>query len=176
MSYEWSWGKSTSTGCDVKLGTKLLQRQCLGNFWQTGWSAYGLFQVHRYHLELNWIGQRIQRICWRSCGVEQSPYGCGLLTLPWQWTWPSSMANGMLSTLPRQQTWPSSMANGTLPTLPWQWTWSSSMANGTPPTLPWQWTWPSSMANGTPPTLLWQQTWPSSMANGTMLTLPWQQT
>ena len=25
-----------------------------GNFWETGWSAYGLFQTRRYHLELNW--------------------------------------------------------------------------------------------------------------------------
>ena len=30
------------------------QRQRWGNFWETGWSAYGLFRVHIYHLELNW--------------------------------------------------------------------------------------------------------------------------
>ena len=30
------------------------QRQRWENFWETGWSAYGLFQVHRYHLELSW--------------------------------------------------------------------------------------------------------------------------
>ena len=30
------------------------QRQRWGNFWETGWSAHGLFWVHRYHLELNW--------------------------------------------------------------------------------------------------------------------------
>ena len=24
------------------------------NFWETGWSAYGLFRAFRYHLELNW--------------------------------------------------------------------------------------------------------------------------
>ena len=30
------------------------QRQRWGNFWETGWSAYGLFWTHRYHLELNW--------------------------------------------------------------------------------------------------------------------------
>ena len=29
------------------------QRKCWGNFWETGWSTYGLFWVHRYHLELN---------------------------------------------------------------------------------------------------------------------------
>ena len=30
------------------------QRHRWGNFWETGWSACGLFQEHRYHLELNW--------------------------------------------------------------------------------------------------------------------------
>ena len=25
-----------------------------GNFWERGWSAYGLFRTNRYHLELNW--------------------------------------------------------------------------------------------------------------------------
>ena len=30
------------------------KRQCRVNFWETGWSAYGLFWAHRYHLELNW--------------------------------------------------------------------------------------------------------------------------
>ena len=25
-----------------------------GNLWETQWSAYVLFQLHRYHLELNW--------------------------------------------------------------------------------------------------------------------------
>ena len=30
------------------------QRQLWGNFWETGWSAYGLFRAHRHHLELNW--------------------------------------------------------------------------------------------------------------------------
>ena len=29
------------------------QRRHWGNFWETGWSAYGLFRAHRYHLELN---------------------------------------------------------------------------------------------------------------------------
>ena len=31
------------------------QRQRWGNLAETGWSTYGLFQAHRYHLELNWI-------------------------------------------------------------------------------------------------------------------------
>ena len=30
------------------------QRQRWGNLWETWWNAYGLFRVHRYHLELNW--------------------------------------------------------------------------------------------------------------------------
>ena len=30
------------------------QRQHLEIVWETGWSAYGLFRAHRYHLELNW--------------------------------------------------------------------------------------------------------------------------
>ena len=33
------------------------------NFWEMGWSAYGLFQVHRYHLELNWT---TTYLCMRS--------------------------------------------------------------------------------------------------------------
>ena len=30
------------------------QRLRWGNFWQTGWSTYGLFKAHRCHLEMNW--------------------------------------------------------------------------------------------------------------------------
>ena len=30
------------------------QRQHWRNFCEMGWSTYGLFQAHRYHLELNW--------------------------------------------------------------------------------------------------------------------------
>ena len=32
---------------------ELFQRQCWGNFWETGWSAYRLFWANGYHLELN---------------------------------------------------------------------------------------------------------------------------
>ena len=32
---------------------ELFQRQRWGNFGETGWRAYGLFQGHRYHLEPN---------------------------------------------------------------------------------------------------------------------------
>ena len=38
----------------VVYGTlELLQRRHWGNFCETGWSAYGLFRAHKYHLELN---------------------------------------------------------------------------------------------------------------------------
>ena len=30
------------------------ERQCWWNLWETGWSAYGLFRAHRYHLEMDW--------------------------------------------------------------------------------------------------------------------------
>ena len=33
---------------------ELFQRQRWGNFWGTGWGAYGLFRAHRYRIELNW--------------------------------------------------------------------------------------------------------------------------
>ena len=38
----------------VRRTLELFQRQRWGNFRETGWSAYGLFRAHRYHLELNW--------------------------------------------------------------------------------------------------------------------------
>ena len=40
----------------TNIGT--FQRQLWENFWETGWSAYGLFQVHLYHLELNWTAHK----------------------------------------------------------------------------------------------------------------------
>ena len=38
----------------VRRTVELCQRQRWVNFWETGWSTYGLFRAHRYHLELNW--------------------------------------------------------------------------------------------------------------------------
>ena len=38
----------------VRWTLKLFERQCWANFWEMGWSAYGLSWVHRYHLEWNW--------------------------------------------------------------------------------------------------------------------------
>ena len=37
------------------------QRQRLEDFWETGWSACGLFRAHRYYLELNWTEPRTSR-------------------------------------------------------------------------------------------------------------------
>ena len=31
-----------------------IERRCLENVWEKGWSEYGLFWAHRYHFELNW--------------------------------------------------------------------------------------------------------------------------
>ena len=44
------------------------QRRHWGNFWEMGWSVYGLYRVHRYHFELNWT-------CWakhvlRRCSLS----------------------------------------------------------------------------------------------------------
>ena len=36
----------------IRRTLELFQRLRLGNFRETGWSAYGLFRAHRYHLEL----------------------------------------------------------------------------------------------------------------------------
>ena len=42
------------------------QRQCWGNFWETGWSTYGLFRAHRHHLELKWTELNCQKACWKE--------------------------------------------------------------------------------------------------------------
>ena len=42
------------------------QRQCWGNFWEMGWSTYGLFWAHRHHLELNWTELNCQKACWKE--------------------------------------------------------------------------------------------------------------
>ena len=50
----------------IRRTLELFQRQCWGNFWETGWSVYGLFRAPRYHPELNWIDLRCStsvRIC-----------------------------------------------------------------------------------------------------------------
>ena len=58
----WKDGRGPSS---VRQTLELFQRQRWGNLWETGWSAYGLFWTHRYHLELMcilgcscWIGGR----------------------------------------------------------------------------------------------------------------------
>ena len=37
----------------MSMFTSPLRSPPAGNFWQMGWSTYGLFWAHRYHLELN---------------------------------------------------------------------------------------------------------------------------
>ena len=43
------WGPSS-----VRWTLEPFQRRRWGNFWEMGWSTYGLFRAPRYHLELNW--------------------------------------------------------------------------------------------------------------------------
>ena len=52
IAYHWvaSYGKAVL----IRRTLEPFQRQRWGNFWQTVWSAYGLFRAHSYHLELNW--------------------------------------------------------------------------------------------------------------------------
>ena len=38
----------------IRWTLELLQKQRWANIRETGWSTYGLFRVHRYHLELKW--------------------------------------------------------------------------------------------------------------------------
>ena len=38
----------------LNIWSKQFWSQRWGNFWERGWSAYGLFQTNRYHLKLNW--------------------------------------------------------------------------------------------------------------------------
>ena len=39
--------------CSVHCSCQPFQRQRWGNLREMGWSVYGLFRAHRYHLELN---------------------------------------------------------------------------------------------------------------------------
>ena len=41
----------------IRRTLEAFQRRRWGNFWETEWSAYGLFRAYRYHLELNWSFQ-----------------------------------------------------------------------------------------------------------------------
>ena len=49
----------------IRRTLELFQRQRWGNFWETGWSASGLFRAHRNHVELNWTepNSQTQRLC-----------------------------------------------------------------------------------------------------------------
>ena len=46
------------------------QRRRWGNFWETGWSAYGLFRAHRHHTELNWTNCNQQRCLTHCCNTQ----------------------------------------------------------------------------------------------------------
>ena len=50
-----SAGQSSLRGTSsIRRTLKPFERWRWGNFSETGWSAYELFQAHRYHLELKW--------------------------------------------------------------------------------------------------------------------------
>ena len=53
----------------VRRTVEPFQRQRWGNFWETGWSAYGLFRAHRYHLELIWTEVKCR--CWQPGRHQQ---------------------------------------------------------------------------------------------------------
>ena len=44
-------GREMAILSQTNIGT--VSKATLGELWRDGWSAYGLFQGHRYHLELN---------------------------------------------------------------------------------------------------------------------------
>ena len=54
----------------IRRTLKPFQRRHWGNFWETGWSACGLFRAHRFHLELKWTeldcGTEGDRSAWKA--------------------------------------------------------------------------------------------------------------
>ena len=51
----WCFIEKARGPSSVRRTLELFQRQRWGNFLETGWSVYGHFRAHRYHLELmNW--------------------------------------------------------------------------------------------------------------------------
>ena len=68
--YEFS---EAGLGC-IRLTWGMFQRQQWCNVWETGWSTFGLFRVHTYHLELNWTG-----LCWSSLSCLVSMWVCCLV-------------------------------------------------------------------------------------------------
>ena len=62
------WGPSS-----VRWTLELFQRRRWANFWETGWSAYGLFRTHRCHLELNWtqLHGEVWRESFRKSGFRR---------------------------------------------------------------------------------------------------------
>ena len=52
---------------------ELFQRRCWGNLWETGWSTYGLFWAHRYHLQLNWHSNYLKPSNRNTCTFSVPP-------------------------------------------------------------------------------------------------------
>ena len=52
-----SFLKDTKGPSSIRPTLELFQRQCWGNFWEMGRSAYGLFQKYKYHPEATWRPQ-----------------------------------------------------------------------------------------------------------------------
>ena len=63
----WSFLKDKRGPSSIRRTLELFQRQCWGNFGETGWSTYGLFRAHRYYLELDWTVQHfhLQSRCFK---------------------------------------------------------------------------------------------------------------
>ena len=80
----------------IRQTLELFQRQRWGNFWETGWSAYGLFRAYVYHLELNlnepnWTRETSLAVQWSkfhclNAGIRlKSPHMPPVNTVPHQW-------------------------------------------------------------------------------------------
>ena len=62
----------------IRRTLEAFQWQRRGNFWETGWSAYGLFRAHRYHLQLNWTERSMVPLSLLPfCALFRRPFvGC----------------------------------------------------------------------------------------------------
>ena len=82
-STRWSslkgWEKAIVSQTSIRT---VFHRQCQGNLWERGWSACGLFQVHRYHLELNWTEQ-VQ--CYLPVLQQHSEFGYWMMEFVMSW-------------------------------------------------------------------------------------------
>ena len=60
--------------------TGIVSNETLGELLRVGWSSYGPFQVHRYHLELNWTCMVLDLLCFWFL-----PWSWQLPPVPWFW-------------------------------------------------------------------------------------------